>query len=112
MQLELIAADSGSSHPQGSAARGERVYNVGEIARLDVEASVAISDDGNAIVTFTETPVSAGAAYANSVCRLGISGTNWDTEFSTIPKCGMGFPHFLRLFPERFLLSVSAHILG
>jgi hypothetical protein len=37
----MIAADSGSSHPQGSAERGKQVaHNVGEIARLDVEVSV------------------------------------------------------------------------
>ena len=73
----MIAADSGSSHPQGSAERGKRVaHNVGEIARLDVEASVGISEDGSAVVTFTETPVSAGASFGKcgySVERLGFS---------------------------------------
>jgi hypothetical protein len=99
VQLELIAADSGSSHPQGSAERGERVHNVWEIARLDVEASVAISEDGNAIVTFTETPVSAGAACAYSACRLGIFGHKLGTlNFPQSQNAGWVFHIFCGCF--------------
>lgn len=115
----MIAADSGSSHPQGSAERGKRVaHNVGEIARLDVEASVGISEDGSAIVTFTETPVSAGAAFvkcANSACRLGIFGQKLRSlNFPQSQNCGMGLPHFLRLFLSGFCcrcqLIFSGHV--
>ena len=110
----MIAADSGSSHPQGSAERGERVHNVGENARLDVEASVAISEDGNAIVTFTEHGYPQVQHALTQPAAWVFPGDSLDTEFSTIPKCGMGFPHFLRLFLSglccRCRLIFSGHV--
>ena len=77
-----------------------------------MEASVAISEDGNAIVTFTETPMSAGAAFGKCGSRLGAAVFGHKLGLLNFPQshnAGWVFHIFYGCFWVAFVVGASLY---